>query len=126
MLPSGMVTILVRWGLDVCGTALNITLTVMAGYPLSRKKLRFRGLLTFIFVFTLLFNGGLIPTYMLVQKLGIINTRWAMILPSAIHAFNVILNIAGSPELYPLPHAACSCDERPLPVLLQMTCRILA
>jgi putative aldouronate transport system permease protein len=75
----------------VCGTALNVTLTIMAAYPLSRKKLRFKGVLMFVFVFTMLFNGGLIPTYMLVQRLGIINTRWAMILPGAVSAFNVII-----------------------------------
>lgn len=73
------------------GTALNVVLTILAAYPLSRKDFRARNLVMFLFTFTMFFNGGLIPTYLLIDKLGMINTRMAMILPSALSIWNVII-----------------------------------
>lgn len=73
------------------GTLINVILTIMAGYPLARKDFIGRNLIMMIFVFTILFNGGLIPTYMLVKDLGLLNSRWSMILPSAMSVFNVII-----------------------------------
>jgi multiple sugar transport system permease protein/putative aldouronate transport system permease protein len=73
------------------GTAINVVLTILAGYPLSRKDLPWRGVILFLFFFTTLFNGGLIPTYIVVGELGLLNTRWAMILPSAVAVWNVII-----------------------------------
>ena len=75
----------------VVGTAINIFLTVLCAYPLARKEMYGREIFTFIISFTMIFSGGLIPTYILVQNLGIINTRWAMLLPNAIGAWNVIM-----------------------------------
>lgn len=75
----------------VVGTALNIVMTVAAAYPLSRKKMPGRRILLFLFTFTMLFNGGLIPSYLLTSKLGLINTRAVMIIPTAINVFNVII-----------------------------------
>jgi putative aldouronate transport system permease protein len=75
----------------VGGTVANLLLTLLAAYPLSRRQLYGRGLLTGVFVFTMLFSGGLIPTFIVVQKLGMMNTRWAMIVPSALSVWNVIL-----------------------------------
>jgi putative aldouronate transport system permease protein len=75
----------------VVGTAINVVLTILAGYPLSRKDLPGRGVILFLFLFTTLFNGGLIPTYIVVGELGLLNTRWALILPSAIAVWNVII-----------------------------------
>lgn len=75
----------------VAGTALNIVLTILAAYPLSRRDLRGRGSIMFFFFFTTLFSGGLIPTYLVVQDLGLLNTRWALILPSALSVWNVII-----------------------------------
>ena len=72
------------------GTAVNVVLTILAAYPLSRKDLPGRGVILFLFLFTTLFNGGLIPTYIVVGELGLLNTRWAMILPPAIAVWNVI------------------------------------
>jgi ABC-type glycerol-3-phosphate transport system permease component len=73
------------------GTLLNVLLSIMAAYPLSRKD--FYGWKIFIglFVFTMLFRGGLIPSYMVVRALKLYNTRWAMILPSALSVWNVML-----------------------------------
>jgi multiple sugar transport system permease protein/putative aldouronate transport system permease protein len=75
----------------VVGTAINVVMTILAGYPLSRKDLPGRGVILFLFFFTTLFNGGLIPTYIVVGELGLLNTRWALILPSAIAVWNVII-----------------------------------
>jgi multiple sugar transport system permease protein/putative aldouronate transport system permease protein len=75
----------------VAGTALNVALTILAAYPLSRRDLFGRNVFTFLFVFTLLFSGGLIPTYLVVQDLGLLNTRWAMIVPTALSVWNVII-----------------------------------
>jgi putative aldouronate transport system permease protein len=75
----------------VVGTALNVILTILAGYPLSRKDLFGRNALTFLFVFTMLFSGGMIPTYLVVKDLGLLNTRWALIIPTALSAYNVII-----------------------------------
>jgi len=75
----------------VAGTIINIFLTIICAYPLSRKEMYGRDIFMFIISFTMIFSGGLIPTYILVQNLGLINTRWAMLLPNAIGAYNVII-----------------------------------
>jgi putative aldouronate transport system permease protein len=73
------------------GTSLNVVLTVMASYPLSRKDLVGRKAITMYFLFTMMFSGGLIPTYLLVNSLGLVDTRLAMILPVALSVWNVII-----------------------------------
>lgn len=73
------------------GTVISVTLTLFAGYPLSRKDLKIRGPVLFLFSVTMFFNGGMIPTYLVVSKLHLIDTIWAMVLPSAIGVWNVIL-----------------------------------
>lgn len=75
----------------VFGTAINVVMTVLAGYVLSRKDFVGRAVITFLFVFTMLFFPGLIPTYMLVKSLGLIDTRAVMLLPWAINVFNLII-----------------------------------
>lgn len=76
------------------GTIFNVSMTVIAAYPLSRQDLVGRRVITFAFIFTMLFSGGLIPTYMVVRDLGLLNTRWAMILPTGIGPFNLLITIA--------------------------------
>lgn len=73
------------------GTLINVVMTILAAYPLSRPDLPGRGFLTILFFFTTLFSGGLIPTYLVVRDLGMINTRWAMLLPSALAVWNVLI-----------------------------------
>ena len=73
------------------GTAINLTLTTLGAYPLSRKDLRGRNLIMLFIVFTMFFSGGLIPDYLNVRDLGLFNTRWAILLPSAISAYNLIV-----------------------------------
>jgi putative aldouronate transport system permease protein len=75
----------------VVGTAVNVALTLLAAYPLARKDLYGRGVFIFLFVLPLLFNGGLIPTYLVVKDVGLLNTRWALIIPTALAVWNVII-----------------------------------
>ena len=75
----------------VVGTFVNVVLTICAAYPLSRKDFVPRNFLMGMFLVTMYFGGGLIPTYLVVKSLGLINTRWAMIIPSAISIYNVII-----------------------------------
>ncbi len=75
------------------GTIFNVVMTIIAAYPLSRQDLIGRRVITFAFIFTMLFSGGLIPTFMVVRDLGLLNTRWAMILPTGIGPFNLLITI---------------------------------
>ena len=75
----------------VAGTSLNLLLTLLAAYPLSRKDLPGRHFFMLLILVTMYFNGGLIPTYLLVRNLGMYNTLWAIIIPSAISTYNLII-----------------------------------
>lgn len=75
----------------VVGTIVSVSLTLLAGYPLSRTDLKIRKPVMFLFTVTMFFSGGMIPTYMVVSKLHLIDNFWAMILPSAMGVWNVIL-----------------------------------
>lgn len=75
----------------VAGTVISLALTVMIAYPLSRSELVGRRALIGGVLFTMLFSGGLIPTYLVVQSLGMLNTPWAMIIPAAIGAWQVLI-----------------------------------
>ncbi|GGF59248.1 protein LplC [Paenibacillus albidus] len=84
---SMLVTVFVT----VIGTLINIILTTLAAYPLSRKNLPGRSFFLLFIIITMLFNGGLIPTYLIVQSLGMLNTVWSLIVPGAIATFNVLI-----------------------------------
>jgi putative aldouronate transport system permease protein len=75
----------------VAGTLISVVLTVFVAYPLSRRDLFGSNTLMFLITFTLIFSGGLIPTYLVVKDLGMIDTRWALLIPQAIAAFQVII-----------------------------------
>lgn len=75
----------------VFGTAINVTITLFCAYPLARKGLPGRSVLMGFFTFTMLFSGGMIPNYLLVKKLGIMNTVWALLLPGAMSVYNMIV-----------------------------------
>lgn len=77
--------------ITVVGTALNMLLTTSAAYALAREDLPGRGIITLFIVITMVFSAGIIPGYMLVRSLGLINSVWAMIFPGAVSAFNLIL-----------------------------------
>ena len=75
----------------VFGTLLNIFMTMIAAYALACPKLPGKKFLMFMFTFTMLFGGGMIPSYILIRNLGMLNTRWAMIIPGAIAVYNMII-----------------------------------
>lgn len=75
----------------VLGTSINVILTIMTAYPLSRKDFKIRKPVTFLFTFTMLFSGGLIPTFLVVKQLKLMNTVWALLLPGAISSWNMFI-----------------------------------
>jgi len=75
------------------GTIVNVSMTLLAAYPLSRKDLFGKNLLLFLFVFSMMFSGGLIPLYITVNQVGLYNTRWALIIPQALSVWNMIIAI---------------------------------
>lgn len=75
----------------IVGTAINLALTCTCSYVLSRKDFFGRRFFTILFTFTMFFNGGLIPTYLVVKQLGILNTVWSMWLPVALSVYNVLI-----------------------------------
>lgn len=77
------------------GTMINILATCMAAYVLSRKQFMLRRFLTIMFIFTMYFNGGLIPSYLLIKDLGLINSRLSLILPGAVSTFNLMIMLTG-------------------------------
>lgn len=77
--------------ITVVGTLINMLLTITTGYVLSKEDLKGTKIIMFLIVFTMLFSGGLIPSYMIVKNLGIMNTVWALIMPTAISTYNLII-----------------------------------
>ncbi|NHN33605.1 carbohydrate ABC transporter permease [Paenibacillus agricola] len=75
----------------VVGTFINVVLTIMVAYPLSRKTMVGRNFIMYLFAFTMIFHGGLIPNYLLVKQLGMIDTPWALLIPGAIAVWNMII-----------------------------------
>lgn len=75
----------------VFGTILNVIMTILAAYPLSRRDLKGRGFIMAFIVFTMFFSGGLIPTYLLIRDLGMLNTFWVMVIPNAVAVWNIII-----------------------------------
>lgn len=73
------------------GTLINLTMTILAAYPLSRKDFVGRNAIMALLVFTMFFSGGLIPTYLLIKNLGMLNTLWVMIIPNAVSIWNIII-----------------------------------
>ncbi|SFS65329.1 carbohydrate ABC transporter permease [Paenibacillus sp. BC26] len=77
--------------ITVIGTILNMIITALMAYPLSRKQLPGRNFFLMMVVFTLLFSGGIIPTYLVVKSIGLLDSIWAMILPNLVWSFNVLI-----------------------------------
>jgi putative aldouronate transport system permease protein len=75
----------------IVGTAINMLLTVMAAYVLSKQDLKGNRVIMFLLVFTMMFSGGVIPTYLIVKNLGMMNSVWALIIPSALNTYNLII-----------------------------------
>lgn len=75
----------------ILGTIINLVMTVMMAYPLSRSNLTFRGFYTLIATIPMFFSGGLIPNFLLINNLDMYNTMWALIIPGAISTWNLII-----------------------------------
>lgn len=75
----------------VLGTFINVVMTMMAAYPLSRKDFNGRNGVMLLFACTMFFGGGMIPTYLVVRQLGMLNSIWAMVIPNAMSVWNVII-----------------------------------
>jgi len=73
------------------GTLINIIMTTLLAFPLSRRRMPGHNTIMFLVVFTMFFSGGLIPTFLIVNRLGMVDTIWAMVIPSAISTFNLII-----------------------------------
>ena len=73
------------------GVTLSLILSTCAAYPMSRTDFRARGIITFLYTVTMFFNGGLIPLYLLVKNLNLLNTMWSFILPTAMSVYNIIV-----------------------------------
>lgn len=84
-------SLLVSLFVTIVGTAVNMVLSVIAAYVLSRKYLDGRNMIMSVIIFTMLFGGGLVPTYMVIKDMGLINKVWAMILPTAINTYYLII-----------------------------------
>ena len=87
MMRSLGITVLLTLGF----TVLGMILTVLAAYPLTKKELKGRGIISFMFMFTMYFGGGLIPEYLLMNDLRMLNTLWSLLLPLAFSAYNIII-----------------------------------
>jgi len=75
----------------VVATSCNLLFTVLGAYPLARPRFFARGFFTAVFVFTMFFWGGLVPFFVVVNKLGLYNSRWALVVPYLIETWNLIL-----------------------------------
>jgi multiple sugar transport system permease protein/putative aldouronate transport system permease protein len=75
----------------VFGTLINVLMTLICAYPLARKNLPFRRPLMFFFTFTMLFSGGMIPSYLLLRDLQMLNTVWAILIPGAVSVYSMII-----------------------------------
>ncbi|GIP15609.1 putative ABC transporter permease protein YtcP [Paenibacillus montaniterrae] len=75
----------------VIGTAINLVMTTLGAYALSRQGVLLKNPIMFLIVITMVFNGGLIPSFLLVNSLGLLNSAWALLLPGAINSFNLII-----------------------------------
>lgn len=77
----------------VLGVTVSTLVTILSAYPLSRTRREFRAqpVIIWLFIFTMLFSGGMIPTYMVVRYTGLINRIWSLVLPGAVQVFNIVL-----------------------------------
>lgn len=89
--PTLFKSLAVSIGVTGIGTLVSMILTSLMAYGLSRKYLHGRGFLNFLVVFSMLFSGGMIPTFLVVKAFGLIDSYWSLILPVAINAFNLII-----------------------------------
>lgn len=89
--PTIFRSLAVSVGVTVVGTLVSMILTTLMAYGTSRKYLRGRNFINFVVVFSMLFSGGMIPTFLVVKGVGLIDSYWSLIIPGAVNAFNLII-----------------------------------
>jgi putative aldouronate transport system permease protein len=82
---------LVTFFVVIVGTLCNMTASLLFAYVLSRRNLMFHGIITFLAVFTMYFSGGMIPVYLVVKGVGLLDSLWSLIIPGLINTYNVII-----------------------------------
>ncbi|MDR6881672.1 carbohydrate ABC transporter permease [Bacillus sp. 3255] len=92
-------SLFVTIGITVAGTFINLLFTSLLAYPLSRADFAGRKLFMMMIVFTMLFHGGILPTFLVVKALGMLNSYWSLLIPNAISAFNLIVVVSFFREL---------------------------
>lgn len=75
----------------VAGTLISLVLTILLAYPLTRKDFKANSFITVLMIITMFFSGGMIPSYLLIDRLNMLDTVWAILLPTALSAYNVVL-----------------------------------
>lgn len=89
--PTFLRSLLVSIFVTVIGTLVQLILSLLMAYPLSKKELKGRNFILNLVIFSMLFGGGMIPTYLVVKSLGLLDSLWSLILPTAINPFNLII-----------------------------------
>ncbi|TBL72398.1 carbohydrate ABC transporter permease [Paenibacillus thalictri] len=87
-------SLFVTIGITLAGTVVNLLFTSLLAYPLSRQDFDGKRVCMMLVVFTMLFNGGILPTFLVVKSLGLLNSYWSLLLPNAISAFNLIVVVS--------------------------------
>lgn len=105
----------------ILGTAISVILSALTAYPLSLPRFRSRGFFSMMIFFTMLFSGGMIPTYLVIRDLGMIDTIWALILPNALIPYNMfILRNYFQSIPYSLEESALLDGANPMQVLFRI------
>jgi putative aldouronate transport system permease protein len=89
--PTFIRSLAITVGVTVVGTIIQLAITVCMAYPLAKRGLPGRNIIISLIVFTMVFSAGMIPTFLLVKDLGLLNTWWALILPAAVNPFSLII-----------------------------------
>lgn len=89
--PTFLRSLAVTIGVTAIGTLIQLAITVCMAYPLSKRGLPGRNIMISLIVFTMVFSAGMIPTFLMVKSLGLLDTYWALILPAAVNPFNLII-----------------------------------
>ncbi len=110
----------------VVTTLIMILGTLVGGFLLSRKNFKLKGPLSIMIMFTMMFSGGLIPTYMVVRSLGMINTRWAVMIPGVLNAFYIMMMKSAFEQLPDSYEESAKLDGAgPLAILFQILAPLL-
>lgn len=92
----------------IVGVTINVLVTLMSAYYLTKKGLMFQSIVSKLIVFTMFFSGGLVPSYLTIKSLGLLDSRWAIILPVALNTYNLMIMRTA---MYGIPESICESAE---------------